>query len=197
MADEQPTLNARQIAFCEYYTIYLNATKAALSAGYSEKTAYSIGARLLKQVEIKAHIAQLLEEKTIKREEILARLSEMATFDIGDITDSQGNVDFTIAKEHGLTRAIKSIKRKITKDGEEHIEYELYDAQAALVHLGRAYSLFGEKPQKVDGGEWRSKAIADIEKGLISFEALAQAFDHQTARELFTLAGKADAIPTA
>lgn len=51
-------LNARQLAFVSAYLgdARFNATKAALSAGYSEKTAYSIGARLLKDVEIQEAI---------------------------------------------------------------------------------------------------------------------------------------------
>ena len=36
-------LNARQKAFCEYYVASGNATNAAIKAGYSERTARSIG----------------------------------------------------------------------------------------------------------------------------------------------------------
>ena len=53
------TLNDRQKLFCREYIIDLNATQAAIRAGYSEKTAYSQGQRLLKNVEIKASIDEL------------------------------------------------------------------------------------------------------------------------------------------
>ena len=43
-------LNEKQKMFCEEYIIDLNATQSAIRAGYSEKTAYSIGQRLLKKV---------------------------------------------------------------------------------------------------------------------------------------------------
>lgn len=45
-------MNPKQKKFCAEYLIDLNATKAAIRAGYSAKTAYSMGPRLLKNVEI-------------------------------------------------------------------------------------------------------------------------------------------------
>lgn len=45
-------MNVRQQKFCDYYLQSGNATEAAIKAGYSKKTAYSIGQRLLKNVEI-------------------------------------------------------------------------------------------------------------------------------------------------
>lgn len=50
------SLNARQARFVEEYLTDLNATQAAIRAGYSEKTAYSQGQRLLKNVEVQKHI---------------------------------------------------------------------------------------------------------------------------------------------
>ena len=56
------TLNARQERFCREYAASMNATKAAAAAGYSERTAYAIGQRLLKKVEIASRIAALQAE---------------------------------------------------------------------------------------------------------------------------------------
>jgi len=50
-------LTARQARFAELYVLYGNATQAAIEAGYSKKTAYSQGQRLLKNVEIQKAIA--------------------------------------------------------------------------------------------------------------------------------------------
>jgi len=55
-------LNKRQEKFCIEYLVDLNATQAAIRAGYSELTAYSIGSRLLKKVEIKNRVKELQEE---------------------------------------------------------------------------------------------------------------------------------------
>lgn len=50
--------------FVEEYPIDLNATQAAIRAGYSEKTAYSQGQRLLKDVEVSAAIQNALSERS-------------------------------------------------------------------------------------------------------------------------------------
>ena len=55
-------LNARQKAFCEYYVASGNATDAAIKAGYSERTAKSIGQRLLTFVNIKKRIEELSQK---------------------------------------------------------------------------------------------------------------------------------------
>lgn len=48
-------LTDRQKTFCEEYLIDLNATQAAIRAGYSPATANRIGSRLLTNVVIRAH----------------------------------------------------------------------------------------------------------------------------------------------
>ena len=58
-------LNDMQRRFVDEYLVDLNATQAAKRAGYSDKTAYSQGQRLLKNVEIKS----LIQEKMAKRED--------------------------------------------------------------------------------------------------------------------------------
>ena len=60
---EDKKLTAKQERFVQEYLISLNATDAAIKAGYSEKTAYSIGNENLSKPEIKAAIA-LSQAKT-------------------------------------------------------------------------------------------------------------------------------------
>lgn len=55
-------LNQRQLTFCEEYIKTNNATKAAIAAGYSERTARSQGQRLLTFVDISAYIKDRLDE---------------------------------------------------------------------------------------------------------------------------------------
>ena len=54
-------MNQKQKAFCDYYIATLNATESAVKAGYSKKTAYSIGQRLLKNVEVKKYLESLMQ----------------------------------------------------------------------------------------------------------------------------------------
>ena len=51
-------MNSRQERFIAEYQIDLNATQAAIRAGYSPHTAYSLGQRLLKHVELAPILAQ-------------------------------------------------------------------------------------------------------------------------------------------
>lgn len=55
-------MNQRQKAFCEAYILTGNATKAAIKAGYSQRTAKSIGQRLLTFVDVHEYIRQRNEE---------------------------------------------------------------------------------------------------------------------------------------
>ena len=57
-------LTPKQQAFCEYYIANHNATQSAIKAGYSEKTAYSQGQRLLKNVEIKNYLEEVAHKAT-------------------------------------------------------------------------------------------------------------------------------------
>ena len=72
-------MNANQKAFADYYIECGNATEAAKRAGYSEKTAYSIGQRLLKHVEVSAHIAQRQQEIESERIASLREIQEFRT----------------------------------------------------------------------------------------------------------------------
>lgn len=60
-------LNERQKAFADYYIQTGNATEAAIKAGYSEKTARSIGAENLTKPDISAYIKERLDEQSNKR----------------------------------------------------------------------------------------------------------------------------------
>ena len=51
-------LTPKQKAFADYYIETGNATESAKRAGYSEKTAYSMGNRMLKNVEVSTYIAE-------------------------------------------------------------------------------------------------------------------------------------------
>lgn len=56
-------LNAKQEMFCREYLIDLNATQAAIRAGYSERTAKSQGSRLLTNANVLARIKELKDKR--------------------------------------------------------------------------------------------------------------------------------------
>ncbi len=59
-------MTPKQKRFCDEYLIDTNATQAAIRAGYSEKTAYSIGEENLKKPDIRAYIDERLAEMQSK-----------------------------------------------------------------------------------------------------------------------------------
>lgn len=61
-------LTDRQARFCEEYLIDLNATQAAIRAGYSEKTANRIASELLSKLDIQEKIAELKAERAKRTE---------------------------------------------------------------------------------------------------------------------------------
>lgn len=75
-------LTTKQQRFIEEYVIDFNATRAAINAGYSEKTARSIGCELLTKPDIRSAIKQRLEELSadayVSREVILTGLLKEA-----------------------------------------------------------------------------------------------------------------------
>lgn len=62
-ANEDIKLTKKQEMFCREYIIDFNATRAALAAGYSEKSAYQIGSENLNKVEIQAFLSELMQER--------------------------------------------------------------------------------------------------------------------------------------
>jgi len=61
---ESIKLSVKQELFIKEYLVDFNATQAAIRAGYSEKTSYSIGFENLKKPEIQVAIAQAIKERT-------------------------------------------------------------------------------------------------------------------------------------
>ena len=155
-------LTNRNELFISHYLRTWNATQAAIEAGYSPKTAYSHGQRLLKNVEIAAAIRERIDSAAMSADEVLARLAEHGRADMDDIIDSDGELDLEKARAAGATRLIKKLivsERTIyQKDGGEiytkRTTVELHDSQAALALLGKKHKLFTEQHEHTgkDGG---------------------------------------------
>lgn len=174
MVDETPPskLTSKQRAFLDdYLSNGFNATKAALEAGYSKDTAYSQGARLLKNVEIKSAIDTFFEENSMGAKEVAWRLTSIARGDLGDVyNEKTGQIDWKKARESGLTYLIKKVDTRtirtttINAKGEEvEVEviedrYELHDPLKALSLIGKQHGLFIDKQEIKHSGEIDIKA---------------------------------------
>lgn len=160
-------LSTKQRAFVEHYLTCWNATQAATRAGYSHKTARSIGSENLTKPDIQAAIQARLAELQMSADEVLTRLTEHARSSMADFLeistlgrspvqtpplDDDEQSEFDEANEviHSAVsiNVLQAAKRgklhliKRLKQGKYGIEIELYDAQAALTLLGKAQGLF-------------------------------------------------------
>lgn len=124
-------LTPKQQRFCDEYLVDLNATQAAIRTGYSEKTAYSQGQRLLKNVDVKAYIEQQLElihsKKTADAQEVMEYLTAVMR---GEHTEE-------------TLKFIGEGCQTITE-----IEVSAKDRLKAAELLGKAHMLFTDKVQQ-------------------------------------------------
>ena len=156
--NDAPALDPQHQLFVEkYFELSFNQTKAAIAAGYSKKSAYNQAYRLMKNDEIRKAIDEQLAHLAMSKHEVLTRLTDQARGDMGDFANVHSAR--TLAN-HPNSRLIKKFKRTITTSivnevtvTEEKIELELYDAQDAMVQLGRYHSLFTDKTDLTSGGD--------------------------------------------
>ena len=144
-------MTKKQKRFVEEYLIDLNATQAAIRAGYSPKTANEQGARLLANVSISHAVAKAEAERS-KRTGINADrvVKELARIAFAKITDVVHTDDVTIrrdASEDDLA-AVQSVKVKTMnsdKGSSEEREVKLNDKIRALELLGKHLGMWDDR----------------------------------------------------
>jgi phage terminase small subunit len=116
-------LKPKELKFAEEWLKTTNATQSAIKAGYSERTAYSAGNRLLKKVDVKQYIderlAEMQESSIADTNEVMQFLSSTMR---GDIPDQFG------------------------------LDPALNDRLKAAELLGKRYKLFTDK-QEISGAD--------------------------------------------
>ncbi|MEY0338985.1 terminase small subunit [Providencia stuartii] len=89
-------LTDKQEMFCREYLVDLNATQAAIRAGYSEKTARSQANRMLTNVDIEKRIQELMNNRSdrldVDADYVLKRLVEIDQMDVLDILTENGDL---------------------------------------------------------------------------------------------------------
>lgn len=104
-------LTPQQRKFVEVYCVTFNATKAAVAAKYSPKTARAQGSRLLTIVDIQSAVRLLLGE-CMGPEEIAARWQRVATASLEDFY-TRVEYEETLKVEQPLAKAIEQVKEEI------------------------------------------------------------------------------------
>lgn len=162
-------LTEKQQKFADEYLIDLNATQAAIRAGYSSATADQQGSRLLKNVKIRAYIDTRMAEHSrrtgISQERIMRELARIAFVNPTEIVSMD---DATVLKTASAddTAAIASVKMKTipTQDG-DGVEREIRfaDKIKALELLGKRYGMWTDGVKL--SGELGVQIIDDIGSG--------------------------------
>lgn len=145
-------LTPKQARFVEEYLIDLNATQAAIRAGYSPDTAQQTGSENLSKPVISARIAKAMAERSkrtgVNQDRIVLELAKIAFVNPGEVVDTE-----SATIREGATAddkaAIQSVKVKTipTKDGGEGVEREIRfnDKLKALELLGKHCGMWNDK----------------------------------------------------
>jgi phage terminase small subunit len=148
-------LTPKQRRFAAEYLIDLNATQAAIRAGYSKHTASSQGERLLRKAEIRAKVAQVQAKSELKAETVLNELVLLARSDIAQLYDEHGQLKPIHEIPEEARRAIAGIEAEELFEGRgsdrEHVgtirKVKLWSKPQALELLGKHLKLFTELVQ--------------------------------------------------
>ena len=165
-------MNRKQRIFVEEYLQTWNASEAARRAGYSEKTAYSIGWELLRKPEIAEAIRRRVADLTVGTDEGLVLLTAQARASIAPLfkiaerwTEAPRVTDEIVEETMGadekgnpvrlyrvrcivfdvaklLETQYGALVRKFKDSPKEGMTIEMYDAQAAVVKLLEAQGAF-------------------------------------------------------
>lgn len=138
-------LNEKQMRFVNEYLLDLNATQAAIRAGYSAKTAYAQGQRLLKHVEVAAYLQgqkTARSEKTgIDAEWLLRRLAMEAEADMADLYDENGKLkpvkDWPLIWRQGLVSGVETVREGTGEEASFVDKVKISDRIKRLELIGR------------------------------------------------------------
>lgn len=185
-------LTAKQRRFVEEYLVDLNATQAALRAGYSPRNTDKIGPQLLGKSRVAQAIQELMDRRA-KRTDITADrvLRELACLGYSNVlhyrVDDENNLLLMPDAPPEAMRAVSSVKRKTRiiprKDGEpiieRELEFRLWDKNTALTNLGRHLKLFLDRFELIGPLAETVKHMAEahgmsVEEVLAEAEAIAR-----------------------
>ena len=151
-------LTPKQARFCEEYLVDLNATQAAIRAGYSVESAGSIGSENLTKPEIRARIETAMVERSkrtgINADRVLRELGRIAFVNPKDVLDLQtaDTSDDDLAAIAGMK--VKYVPHKdFDENGDPVIEQaierevKLCDKLKALELCGRHLGMFKDNPE--------------------------------------------------
>ena len=158
-------MTKKQKRFIEEYLIDLNATQAAIRAGYSPDTAKSIGSENLTKPDIQARIAKAMAERSrrtgVNADRVVMELAKIAFVNASDVIDAEtATLKPDAAPED--TAAIQSVKVKtFGEDGLER-EIKMADKLKALELLGKHLGMSKDKVELSGSLETEKTKLDDL-----------------------------------
>lgn len=128
-------LTAKQQRFCDEYLIDLNATQAAIRAGYSKKTARVIGAQNLSKLAVKNYINERMKEKEA---ELIADSDEVMRY-LTSVLRGQSRSEVVVVENVGDYMSEARLIQKAPDEKERLKAAEL---------LGKAHQIFVDKVEQ-------------------------------------------------
>jgi phage terminase small subunit len=152
-------LTPKQARFVAEYLIDLNATQAAIRAGYSAKTAADIGRQLLRKTPVADAIAarqsKVAAKLEITQEAVAAELAKIGFANIAEFVDVSGSTpsislqdvprDKLAALSEITTETVMENRGRGEVAEVRRVKIKLWDKRAALVDLGRHLGMFKDK----------------------------------------------------
>lgn len=161
-------MTKKQSRFIEEYLIDLNATQAAIRAGYSPDTAQQIGSENLSKPVISAAISKAMAERSrrtgVNADRVVQELAKVAFLNITDVVDPKTVTIRADASDEDRA-AIQSIKVKksYSETGEsEEREIKAADKLRALEMLGRHLGMFKDKVELSGALETEKTKLDDL-----------------------------------
>jgi phage terminase small subunit len=128
-------LTQKQQRFCDEYLIDLNATQAAIRAGYSKRSARQIADRNMSNVDIKSYIKERMKQK---EKELIADQDEVMRY-LTSVLRGQSQSEIVVVESTGDFMSQARTMQKAPDEKERLKAAEL---------LGKAHMLFTDKVQQ-------------------------------------------------
>lgn len=176
-------LTKKQRLFVREYLVDLNATQAAIRAGYSAKTAHSAGPRMLTNVGVQAAIQEAMGKRAEKLElsadTVLRELARVALADVGQAYDENGQLKPFSEMPEDVRRSISYVE-----DTEMGRKARFWDKTKALDLLGKHLKLFTEVSSVELSGPGGKPLVAGV---VILPPEEAEAFGTDDARDVLAV----------
>lgn len=143
-------MTKRQKCFVEEYLIDLNATQAAIRAGYSPKTAKDIGCENLAKPNIQRAIAEQMAERSkrtgVNQDRVIRELAKIAFAKLTDIVDANGQIKSTATDDDlACVESLKCKRSDFDNGYSEEREVKISPKLKALELLGKHLGMWNDK----------------------------------------------------